>query len=129
MRFGRGDAGVTLGWAVMVASLIVQALYVRQALTESEIVLLFVVSVVAGALLVDIERMVLSFVMAFGLAVVFSYFCLILPSLLGLVGVAAEALYSAAVAMIFPAVFPSPFFVTILGGFLGSFIGESLNLG
>jgi len=128
MRFGRGDAGVTVGWAVIIASIFAQALFVRQTLTELDIVLLFLASAVAGAVLVDIETLVLSFVIAFGLSVVFAYFCLVLPSLLGLAGVAGEALYSAAIVMIFRSVFPSPFIFILLGGFLGSFIGEMLRL-
>lgn len=128
MRFGLGDVLVTLGWAIAVASISVQALYVRPILTQHEIVLLFVVSVVAGMILVDLEILVSSFFVAFGLAFSLAYFCLVLPSLLGIAGPAGEVLYSGAVVLIFRAVFPAPFFVILIGGFFGSFLGERLKL-
>jgi len=119
---------VAVGWAIVIASVFVQSLYVRPALTEFEIILLFLASAVAGAVLVDIEKLIVSFFLAIGLAIFLSYFCLVLPSVLGFAGVAGEALYSAAIVMLFRSVFPAPFIFILLGGLLGSFIGERLNL-
>lgn len=85
---------------------------------------MFLISALAGICLSDVESLVLGFVIAFGLAIAFSYVCLILPALLGLVGPAGEALYDAAIVMIFRSVFPGPFFLILLGGFMGNFVGD-----
>jgi len=121
------DIAATVGWAIVVASVFLQALYVRGFLNELDLILLFFGSAVVGAVIVDIEKLVLSFLAANVLAVVVEYFCLNLPVILQL-AVAGVALQSGVVVMLFRSIFPIAIIFILFGGFLGSFVGERLNL-
>lgn len=127
VRLELRDIAATVGWAIVLASVFLQALYVRGFLIESDLILLFLGSAVVGAVLVDVDKLVLSFFAAVGLAVVVEFFCLNLPVTLQL-AVAGEALQSGAVVMLFRSIFPIAIVLILFGGFLGSFVGERLNL-
>jgi len=120
------DVAATTGWAVVLASIVLQALYVRASVAEFEIVLLFFGSVIVGAVLADLERLILGCVAAIALSVVIMYVCLNLPVVLHLAA-AAEALGSGAIVMIFRGIFPIPIVAILFGGLLGSYIGERLQ--
>ena len=122
------DIAATVGWAIVIASIVLQALYIRFFLTELELILLFLVSTVVGSVLVDVGKVVVGFVGAVALAIVIAYFCLILPSMLRIAGVTGEAMYSGAIVMIFRSTFPIPLIAILFGGFFGSFVGEMLRL-
>ena len=126
LRLQLRDVTATTGWAVVLASVVLQALYVRASLTEFEIVLLFFGSVVVGAVLADLERLILSCVAAIALSVVIMYICLNLPAILHL-ATAAEALGEGAIVMVFRGIFPIPIIAILFGGLLGSYIGERLQ--
>jgi len=128
LRIELRDAAVTAGWAVAIDSVILRALYFRPFLMELDFLLLFLASVLVGAVLVDIETVVASFVGAFVLAVAIAYFCLTLPDILGVVGAAGRALSSGAIVMVFKSIFPLPLLVILFGCLLGSIVGERLNL-
>lgn len=119
---------VTVGWGVIVASLSLQALYIRPLLSALDIFLLFLASVAAGMVLVDVKAVVLSFVVALAIAISLMYFCLTLPSTLGIAGDLTEALQSGAVVMVFKGIFPTSVLAILFGGFFGSIIAERLRL-
>jgi len=121
------DLAATVGWAVVLSSIISPALYVRDSLAESDFVLLFFGSAIVGAVLADLERLIISCVVAITSSLAIIYVCLNLPVILNL-AVAGEALGVTAVVMIFRAIFPISIVVILFGGLLGSFVGERLNL-
>jgi len=121
------DLAVIAGWAVAITSIIVNSLYVRPLLTWVDIVLLFVASAMSGMMLVDLESVVVGFVVAFALATVMTYILLCLPTILGISGAIGEVLSSGAVVMVFRSIFPVPFILILIGGFFGSFLGEKFR--
>ena len=124
------DVLVVISWGFLMAAIILQALYANASLAALDILLLFVVSVVAGMLLIDIKTILLGYLCSFSLSVLITFICLTLPVTLRIFEYAAlnEALYRAAVFMIFTSVFPAPIILCLIGGFLGSAVGERLNL-
>jgi hypothetical protein len=121
------DALASLGWAVVLAFVFLQALYFRGFLIESDLVLLFLGSALVGAIVADVEMLVLIFIGAMALATFIVYFCLYLPVVLGLV-IAGGALEEGVIVMIFRSVFPFAIVLILFGGFFGTYIGERLNL-
>lgn len=121
------DVAATAGWIILLSAVILPALYVRASLTELDLVLLFLGSAVVGAVLADLEKLIISFVVAVPSSLVIIYAFLNLPVFLNL-AVAGEALGAGAIVMIFRAIFPISIVIILFGGLLGSFIGERLNL-
>jgi len=128
LKITRTDIAVIEAWGVGVASILFSAMYLRLALTLVDIVLIFAVSAVAGALLSDLEIFVMGFFIAFATAIGIAYLGLILPAVMGMAGPAGEELYSAAILMIFGSIFPGPLLFTLLGGFFGNMLGERFSL-
>ena len=124
------DALVAAGWGVTTASIILRSLYVGASLTWLDYVSIFIVSALAGSILVDIEKIVYGLIPSFLFSVSIMVFCLTLPATLGKVGRFAplEALYSGVLVMVFRSMFPITIIVSFLGSFLGGFIGEKLRL-
>lgn len=121
------DLLACLGWTVVLDSIFLQALYFQGYLVELDLVLLFLGSTVAGAIIVDVERLVLVFVGTMVLSTAVMFFCLNLPVMLSL-AVASGASQDAAIVMIFRSIFPISVFFILFGGFFGTFVGERLNL-
>lgn len=128
LRVGAKDVATTVGWAIVIASIVSQALYVRVSLIELDLILLFLTSVVAGSVVADLETLIASFLAAMVLGLLMIYSLLTLPSILKIAGVASGDLYSGAILMIFRNVFPIPLIIVLFGGLLGSFVGERLRL-
>jgi hypothetical protein len=121
------DVVATAAWAVVISSVILPALYTRGSLVESDLILLFLGSVVAGLVLADLERLILSSVVAIALSLVIIYLCLNLPAFLHL-ATAETALAESAIVMIFRSIFPIPLIAILFGGLLGSSLGERFDL-
>jgi len=121
------DIAAAAGWAIFLASIILPALYSRASLVELDLVLLFLGSAVVGIVVADLERLIISCVVAIALSLVIIYLCLNLPVFLHL-AVAGEALGGSAIVMIFRGIFPIPVIAILFGGLLGSFFGERFNL-
>jgi hypothetical protein len=121
------DFIASVAWAIILSSVILPALYARASLVESDLVLLFLGSMVVGVVLADLEQLILGFVIAIALSLVVIYLCLNLPVFLHL-AVAEGALASSAIVMIFRGIFPIPFVAILFGGLLGSYLGERFDL-
>ena len=122
---------VTLGWAITIASVVLQTLYQRPLLTALDVTLLFLISVLAGMALVDAEVIVLSYVGSLSLSILIMFGCLTLPAALGRIRYAQlnELLYGGAVVMILRSMFPALWpLVCLIGGLAGGFAGEKLRL-
>jgi len=124
------DALVAAGWGVTTASIILRSLYVGASLTWLDYVSIFIVSALAGSILVDIEKIVYGLVPSFLFSVFIMVFCLTLPATLGKVGRFAplDALYSGVLVMVFRSIFPITIIVSFLGSFVGGLIGEKLRV-
>ena len=124
------DILVMIGWAIIVASVVLQALYQRWSLTGLDMVLLFIVSVLAGMVLVDPEVIVLSYAGSIFMSVLIMFVCLTLPATLGMLTyvVLEQLLYSEALSTIVKSLIPIPIILCLMGGLIGGFIGEELGL-
>ena len=124
------DALVVVGWGVTSASIILRSLYEGASLTWLDYGAIFLVAVLAGSILVDIERIVYGLVPSILFSIFILFFCLTLPATLGKVGRFAplEAFYSGVVVMVFRSVFPITIIMSFLGGFVGGLVGERLRV-
>ena len=135
------DFAITLGWAIIVASIILQAMYKpRYALTiVSPLSLtildyfgLLAASVLAGIILSDAQKVLLGYIASLFMSVLIMFLALISPAFLGTVKYVSAGglslLYGGAIVLIFQHVFPYAMFVIFLGGVLGGILGERLNL-
>lgn len=124
------DILIVAGWGVTTASIILQSLYKGMSLTWLDYMLILVVAVLAGLILVDLEKIVYSLLPSILLTLFVLFFCLTLPATLGKVGRFAplEAFYSGVFVMIFRSVFPITIIICFLGAFVGGLIGEKLGV-
>ncbi len=124
------DALVVAGWGVTTASIILRSLYGGASLTWLDYVSVFLVAVLAGSILVDIERIVYGLIPSILFSVFILFFCLTLPATLGKVGRFAplEAFYSGVLVMVFRSIFPITIIVSFLGSFVGGLLGEKLRV-
>ena len=124
------DALVVAGWGVTTASIILRGLYEGASLTWLDYVSVFLVAVLAGSILVDIERIVYGLIPSILFSIFILFFCLTLPATLGKVGRFAplEAFYGGVLVMVFRSIFPITIIMSFLGGFVGGLIGEKLRV-
>jgi len=124
------DVLVAAGWGVTTASIILRSLYEGAGLAWLGYLFIFIVAVLAGLVLVDVEKIVYSLIASILFSVFTMFFCLTLPATLGKVGRFAplEAFYSGVVVMVFRSIFPITIIVSFLGGFVGGLIGEKLGI-
>jgi len=119
---------VTLGWGLVLAAVSLHTLYVEPVLSSMDVLILFLVSLIAGALLKEIETFVVGFVLALGSSVLLMLFCLSLPGIFGVTGEVTSMLYDVAIVTVARSIFPAPFVAILLGGFFGNMLGERLRI-
>jgi len=124
------DVLVAAGWGVTMASIILQSLYQEATLAWLGYLFIFVVAVLAGLVLVDVEKIVYGLLLSILLSVFIMFFCLTLPATLGKVGRFAplEAFYGGVVVMVFRSLFPITIILSFLGSFVGGLIGEKFGV-
>jgi hypothetical protein len=100
----------------------------RQVLEWYDLLLLFLISAFAGALLADVKAIVLGIFEALFLAILISYLLMILPVLVGNVAGFGQAnvIYWMALGWIFRAFFPIGAMVCVMGGMSGGFAEDLL---
>lgn len=118
--------GVMLGWALMLSAVVLSALYRGPSLDWLEWALLIAVCMFAGAVLVDLDAVVLGFFGAFLLSMAVSFLCLSLPALLGILEHAAqkEALFQWAVVLVVRTLVPLPLMYCFAASVIGAFLSE-----
>jgi hypothetical protein len=132
------DLAITLGWAILFASIMLQYLYLPKyslvatillAPPLENVILLFSTSLLAGMLLIDPLKVVSAFIIAFATALLIMFTALLSPVLLGTAtgSYAGNAISTGAIGFIFGSVFPTATFTTLLGGFAGGILGEMLH--
>ncbi|MEM2146416.1 MAG: hypothetical protein QW279_13725 [Candidatus Jordarchaeaceae archaeon] len=117
------DVLVILCWSVIISSVILRTVYETPLLTSSALFILFVLSVIAGAILVDAVKVVLGCAASMLLSVLFSFLCLISPSFY-LPYSLGQLVYTEAIIMIFRIMVPTVPIVCFLGAAIGGYIGE-----
>jgi len=133
------DLAVILGWAITVASIMLQAMYKPRygivvaspiSLTLLDYLSLFGASVLSGMILVDAEKVMLGYIASLFTSLLIMFVALISPSFLGTVKYSSVEglLYGGAAALIFQYVFPTAIFVCLAGGVLGGILGEKLHM-
>lgn len=126
------DVLMILGWGATMASIMLQALYERlfSTLTAWDLLLLFLVSVLAGMVLVDPTVIVLGYVVSLSVTTIIMFICLTSPALLGVLLYPAfrEVMYEGALVTVFRTILPVPLIVCLIAGLIGGVIGERLRL-
>lgn len=132
MRDRERNILVTVGWALMMASVILQALYERLALETLDLVFLFFISVVAGVVLIEADAIIYGWLGSLLMSAAMIFAFLTLPATLGVLGHVASggALATGATVVVFRSmILPSPtFLICLVGGLAGGFIGERFRL-
>jgi hypothetical protein len=118
-----------LCWAVIMASIILQNLYVRPLLDNVGLTLLLLASFYAGFVIEDLRRVVIGWVAALVFSALIMFFVLSLPLFLGRAwsfGLTQE-FFAGIIVMIFRAVFPNVIVLSLLSASLGAIISEKIN--
>jgi len=125
MKDALKDHLVVVGWGVIEACIVLQALLKGPMLTMVDLFFLFVVSMLASMILVDVRKVVLGLFGSLLLSFLILFFCLTLPVTLGLVReVFWDMVSTTAITMIFRGVFPFAIIACFLGGLFGGIVGE-----
>jgi hypothetical protein len=125
---------IVIAWGITNASIVLNAFLSGGQIGGSTglewyyLLLLFSVSVFAGALLVDVKTIVLGVFESLFISVLFVYLGMILPVLLGNVAGFGQAnlVYWAAIGLIFKVFFPLGILTFVLGGMVGGFAEDLL---
>jgi hypothetical protein len=119
-----------LCWTVVLASILLQNLYVRPLLDSTGLVLVFLASFLAGFVIKDVRYAVISWFVALLMSILIVFCVLSLPLFLGLVPhlTLGEELYAGIIVMIFRVVFPAVLMICFLACVLGAILSEKINL-
>lgn len=120
---------MTLCWAVLMASIILQNLYVHPLLDSLGLALLLLASFYAGFVIEDLRRVVVGWVAALVFSALMMFLVLSLPLFLGRAwsfGLTQE-FFAGIIVMIFRAMFPNVIVLSLLLASLGAFISEKVN--
>ena len=112
-------------WSLAIASIFAQALYQRSYLTLLDQTLVVLTCLVAGALITDLGRALLGYILAMGLGVALLYTLSTLPASLGAVPSPSNQTVDILwISIIFRSTFPFLFIVSLLASIIGSGLGE-----
>lgn len=132
MKVKLSDILIWIGWAIMTAYIVLQALYQRlmEPLAALDIMLILGISVLAGLILVDPEIIVFGFVGSISTSMIIMYFCLTLPASLGQIRYAPlrEILFGGALGIVVARTLIYLVVPCLLGSLLGGIVGERLGL-
>jgi len=119
---------VMLCWTTMFSAIVLNALYRDLVLNWFDWILLLAVCLFAGAVIVDIDVVVLGFFSAFLLSLLVIFLCLSLPAMLGVLQHIAqrEALYQWAVVLVARTLVPLPLMYCFAASLVGAFLRERL---
>lgn len=124
---------VMIGWAILDASIVLNALYERAnaPLSPFHLAALLAVSILAGVVLVDATIIVLNFAGSFLLSIFLMLLCLTVPATLGIFSypIARQVLLEGSIVMVVRTLLPAPLIICLMGGFVGGIVGERLGFG
>jgi len=129
MGKGLKTVTVTLGWAVILSNILLNAIYQGLPVNIWILLSIFAVSVFAGLILVNIDRIVAAAIVSLILSILIMFFCLSLPAILAKIEPGLEdLLYAGALGWIVKYIFPFPTLLCILGGLIGGMVGEWMKI-
>lgn len=124
------DILIVLSWGVIYTSIMLHACFSgREFLSELDLLLLFVISVLAGLVLKDMKAIIFGFMGTLLFSVLLMFLVLTLPTLLGYMPYAyqSEFVHILAIRIIFRLIFPAALFICFVGAILGGFFSEKLR--
>jgi len=115
-------------WAILLSGILVNSILNRPGLSIFDFALLALVCFWAGIIIVELDSIIFSCLIAFGLCVVIMFLELSLPAFLGVLSYARlnDIVYYQATRMIFLAVFPFPLILGVASSILGGYFGEKI---
>jgi hypothetical protein len=118
-----------LCWTVLLASILLQNLYVRPLLDITGLVLVFLASFFAGFVIKDVRYAVVSWFATLLMSMLIVFCVLSLPLFLGLVPhlTLGQELYAGVIVMIFRMVFPAVLMICFVACILGAIFSEWAN--
>jgi hypothetical protein len=117
------DVVVILCWSMIISSVVLQTVYQTPLLTSSALFILFVLSIIAGALFTDAIKIIIGWAASILLSVLFSFLCLIFPSFYFSSSLS-QLIYAEAVVVIFRAMVPTVPIVCFVGAVVGGYLRE-----
>ena len=121
------------GWAIMISSIALQPFSMSSSWFSSTLwisnVLVFLVSLLAGLVMFDLEKIVAGYLLALVLSLLLFCFCaVLLPIALGNVSlVALDIIFWGAVTVYARFIFPLGIILALVGAFVGAFLRQALE--
>lgn len=114
-----------LSWAAAIASVYTQALYQRSYMTLFDHIMVFVICIVAGAIMTDMGYALLGYVSSITIGMLTVFILTVVPVSSGNFNLLAnELLNQLWITVLFKALFPFPFIAYLIGSLIGSGLGE-----
>lgn len=124
---------IILGWAIMISSIAVQPFSMSASWFSSTLwisnTLIFLVSVLAGLVMFDLEKVVIGYVGALALSFVLFFICVVLlPIMLGSAAlISFDVIFSGALVVYARFLFPIGVVLGLVGAFLGAFLRQAIG--
>jgi hypothetical protein len=121
------------GWAIMISSIALQPFSMSSSWFSSTLwisnILVFLVSLLAGLVMFDLEKIVGGYLFALVLSFLLFCFCVVLlPIVLGNVSlVALDIIFWGAVTIYAKFIFPIGIILALIGAFVGAFLRQALE--
>jgi hypothetical protein len=116
---------LVLVWSAAISSILAQALFRGTYPTVIDYSLLAASCIIAGALMLDVQKALLGYLAAMIIGLLMLFFLATLPAIIGEVAPPGDSVvYMTWSAIIFRAVFPIPLVTLLVASILGSFLGE-----
>jgi hypothetical protein len=117
---------VSIFWAMLLSAILLHSSLTSHALPLLDLVLLALVSFLAGLILVDLETLIVGSFVALALCTLIMFLELSLPAFLSVLSVKELdiVIYYQAIRMTFLAIFPAPIILAIVSSIIGGYFGE-----
>jgi hypothetical protein len=123
---------IALGWSLAISSIILQVLYTSPSLEWYHYVLLLLVSMLSGAVIIDLRDIILSYIIVLPLSLGTMIFIMgILPALAGKLAsgsMAIDLVAGMVINMIMRSTFPGVWVLCLIAGIVGGGIGERIEV-
>ena len=117
-------------WGLIITSIVLRPFYVGINLSGIDYLLIFFLAMLAGMILIDLEKVVYGSFGSLVISMGVMFFCLISPVVFGRItqSTLLDLFYGGTVVAVFRAFFPITIIVTFLGALAGGFLGERFGL-
>jgi hypothetical protein len=120
---------IIFGWSLIITSIVLRPFYAGANVSVMDYLLIFFFAMLAGMILIELEKVVYGAFGSLALSIGLMYLCLISPDVLGRItqNVLLDLFYGGAVVAVFQAFFPITIIMVFLGALIGGFLGERLG--